>query len=155
MRNERSDNAPAPPLCPSCAQTMRLARITSRFGDLPDLLTFECRAYGVSLQLKNPDGTWAVLYKDLAAEFGVSRCLISKIAQRAGLARREHCRQHIPFVRKRYQPPAQLWDMYQELRGKVGATEARHLIEDHMRIRGISYEHVGGGSSINAEPIAA
>ena len=94
---------------------MRLARITSRFGDLPDLLTFECRAYGVSLQLKNPDGTWAVLYKDLAAEFGVSRCLISKIAQRAGLARREYCRQ-------------------------VGVAEARRLIEDHMRIRGISYE---------------
>jgi len=92
------------------------------------------------MQVENPDGTWAVLYKDLAAEFGVSRCLISKIAQRAGLARREYCRQHIPFVRKRYQPPAQLWDMYQELRGKVGVTEARRLIEDHMRIRGISYE---------------
>ena len=92
------------------------------------------------MQVENPDGTWAVLYKDLAAEFGVSRCLISKIAQRAGLARREYCRQHIPFVRKRYQPPAQLWDMYQELRGKVGVTEARRLIEDHMRIREISYE---------------
>jgi hypothetical protein len=38
---------PKPPLCPSCAQTMRLARITSRFGDLPDLYTFECRACGV------------------------------------------------------------------------------------------------------------
>jgi hypothetical protein len=34
-------------LCPSCGQTMRLARITSRFGDLPDLYTFECRACGV------------------------------------------------------------------------------------------------------------
>src|SRR5215472_17342132 len=92
------------------------------------------------MQVKNPDGAWAVLYKDLAAEFGVSRCLISKIAERAGLSRRERCRQHIPFVGKRYQPPAQLWDMYQELRGKVGMTEARRLIEDHMRIRGISYE---------------
>jgi hypothetical protein len=79
--------------------------------------------------VKNPDGTWAVLHKDLAAEFGVSRCLIS-----------EGCGQHIPFVGKRYQPPAQLWDMYQELRGKVGMTEACRLIEDHMRIRGISYE---------------
>ena len=67
------------------------------------------------MQVENPDGTWAVFYKDLAAEFGVSRCLISKIAQRAGLARREYCRQ-------------------------VGVTEARRLIEDHMRIRGISYE---------------
>jgi hypothetical protein len=38
---------PRPPLCPSCAQTMRLARITSRFGDLPDVYTFECRACGV------------------------------------------------------------------------------------------------------------
>jgi hypothetical protein len=34
--------------CPSCAQVMRLARMTSRFGDLPDLYTFECRACGVS-----------------------------------------------------------------------------------------------------------
>src|SRR6516165_10680136 len=48
MRYERSDNASAPPLCASCAQTMRLARITSRFGDLPDLYVFECRACGVS-----------------------------------------------------------------------------------------------------------
>jgi len=38
---------PKPPLCPSCAQTMRLARITSRFGDLPDLYTFECQACDV------------------------------------------------------------------------------------------------------------
>ena len=34
--------------CPSCAQVMRLARITSRFDDLPDLYVFECRACGVS-----------------------------------------------------------------------------------------------------------
>ena len=39
---------PRPPHCPSCAQIMRLARITSRFDDLPDLYTFECRACGVS-----------------------------------------------------------------------------------------------------------
>jgi hypothetical protein len=39
---------PASPLCPSCGQIMRLARITSRFFDLPDLYTFECRACGVS-----------------------------------------------------------------------------------------------------------
>jgi len=38
---------PKPLLCPSCVQTMRLVPITSRFGDLPDLYTFECRAYGV------------------------------------------------------------------------------------------------------------
>ena len=106
------------------------------------------------IQVKNPDGTWAEKYGALAKEFGVSRCLISKIAQRAGLARREYCRQHIPFVRKRYQPPAQLWDMYQELRGKVGVTEARRLIEDHMRIRAISYEHVGG-CPVDVELIAA
>jgi hypothetical protein len=36
------------PLCPSCAQVMRLAQIASRFGELPDLCTFECRACGVS-----------------------------------------------------------------------------------------------------------
>jgi hypothetical protein len=38
---------PKPPLCPSCVQPMRLVRTTSRFGDLPDLYTFECRACGV------------------------------------------------------------------------------------------------------------
>jgi hypothetical protein len=49
MRYERSDKAaPRPPHCPGCAQTMRLARITSRFDDLPELYSFECRACGVS-----------------------------------------------------------------------------------------------------------
>ena len=40
--------SPISPHCPACAQVMRLARITSRFGDLPDLYTFECLACGVS-----------------------------------------------------------------------------------------------------------
>jgi hypothetical protein len=49
MRNEHAVKfMPRPPLCPSCAQIMRLARTTSRFGDLPDLYIFECRACGVS-----------------------------------------------------------------------------------------------------------
>ena len=49
MPHEPSDKcAPASPHCPACAQVMRLARITSRFGDLPDLYTFECQACGVS-----------------------------------------------------------------------------------------------------------
>ena len=49
MRYERSNKyTPRTPLCPSCAQIMRVARITSRFGGLPDLYTFECRACGVS-----------------------------------------------------------------------------------------------------------
>jgi hypothetical protein len=107
------------------------------------------------IQVRNPDGTWAVSYQELATEFGVSRCLISHIAKRAGLARREGGRAHVPFVGKRYQPPARLWDMYQELRGKLGVTEARRLIEDHMRIRKISYEHVDSGSAVDIEPIAA
>jgi len=46
MPNEHS--APKSPICPGCAQIMRLARITSRCGDLPDLYTFECRSCGVS-----------------------------------------------------------------------------------------------------------
>ena len=46
--SRRGQCAPASPICPSCAQVMRLARMTSRFGDLPDLYTFECRACGVS-----------------------------------------------------------------------------------------------------------
>ena len=49
MSRERSNKcAPKSPLCPSCAQVMRLARITSRFEDLPDLYTFECHTCGVS-----------------------------------------------------------------------------------------------------------
>src|SRR5215472_2802999 len=40
--------APASPHCPGCGQVMRFARITSRFGDLPDLYAFECRPCGVS-----------------------------------------------------------------------------------------------------------
>jgi hypothetical protein len=109
------------------------------------------------LQMKNPDGTWAETYDVLAKEFNVSGCLISNIAKSAGWPRREG-RQFAPriaFVGKRYQPPAQLSDMYQELRSKVGVTEARRLIEDHMRLKGISREDVGRGSSIDNEPIAA
>jgi hypothetical protein len=49
MPNQNSStSAPKLPFCPSCAQTMRLARITSRFDDLPDLYTFECRTCGVA-----------------------------------------------------------------------------------------------------------
>jgi hypothetical protein len=49
MRNEHSGKyTPRPPVCPSCAQIMRLARTTLRFGSLPDLYIFECRACGVS-----------------------------------------------------------------------------------------------------------
>jgi hypothetical protein len=49
MPSELSDKcAPTSPHCPTCARVMRLARITSRFSDLPDLYTFECRACGVS-----------------------------------------------------------------------------------------------------------
>jgi hypothetical protein len=49
MRYERSNEyAPRTPLCPSCAQIMRLARMTSRFSGLPDLYTFEYRACGVA-----------------------------------------------------------------------------------------------------------
>ena len=49
MRNEHfGKHTPRPVLCPSCAKTMRLARTISRFGNLPDLYIFECRACGVS-----------------------------------------------------------------------------------------------------------
>ena len=49
MSSERSTQcAPKSPLCPSCAQIMRLAGITPQFDDLPDLYTFECRSCGVS-----------------------------------------------------------------------------------------------------------
>jgi hypothetical protein len=48
MRYESPKCEPGPPHCPSCAQIMRLARITTRFDGLPELYTFECRACGVS-----------------------------------------------------------------------------------------------------------
>jgi len=49
MRYEQSNkNTPRQPLCPGCAQVMRLVRVTSRFDELPDLYTFECRACGLS-----------------------------------------------------------------------------------------------------------
>jgi hypothetical protein len=38
----------APPRCPNCAQPMRLAKRTARFDGLPDVVTFECRACGVT-----------------------------------------------------------------------------------------------------------
>jgi hypothetical protein len=107
------------------------------------------------IQVKNPDGTWAVSYKALAPEFGVSSCLISYIAKHAGLPHRKRGKYVPSSVRKRYQPPAGLSDMYRELRSKVGVAAARRLIEDHMRLRGISYKAVGRGSSVDDEPIAA
>jgi hypothetical protein len=36
------------PLCPSCAQRMRLIRRTERFDGLLDVCTFQCRDCGVS-----------------------------------------------------------------------------------------------------------
>ena len=49
MSYQRSTQcAPKSPLCPSCGQIMRLAGITSRSDDLPDLYTFKCRSCGVS-----------------------------------------------------------------------------------------------------------
>ena len=49
MSAERSNNStPTLPRCASCAQLMLLIRRTQRFGGLPDLYMFECRACGVS-----------------------------------------------------------------------------------------------------------
>jgi hypothetical protein len=47
MREHTGKYTPRSPLCLSCAQIMRLARTTSRFGNLPDLNIFECTACGV------------------------------------------------------------------------------------------------------------
>ncbi|MGA8319546.1 MAG: hypothetical protein WB774_01680, partial [Xanthobacteraceae bacterium] len=55
MCDERTNNSepssaptPPPPRCPSCAQRMKLVRETKRFGVLPSLYTFECRACGLA-----------------------------------------------------------------------------------------------------------
>ena len=37
-------SAPKPPRCLACARPMQLVLRTSRFGELPDLYTFQCRA---------------------------------------------------------------------------------------------------------------
>ncbi len=34
--------------CPSCGETMQLARTLPKLGGLPELYTFECRSCGVS-----------------------------------------------------------------------------------------------------------
>jgi hypothetical protein len=49
MRYQNSiQSVPKTPRCPSCAQIMRPAGISSRFGNLPYPYTFECRGCGVS-----------------------------------------------------------------------------------------------------------
>jgi hypothetical protein len=49
MPTNGSDNAvPVAPRCSRCAQPMRIARRTPRFGGLPDLYTFECRNCEIS-----------------------------------------------------------------------------------------------------------
>jgi hypothetical protein len=42
--------------CPKCSNPMRLARVTPRFGGLPELRTFECRRCGVAVTeaVENP-----------------------------------------------------------------------------------------------------
>jgi hypothetical protein len=48
VRYERSNEyAPSTPVCSRCGQTMRFAGVRSRFGSLPDLYVFECRACGM------------------------------------------------------------------------------------------------------------
>ena len=37
------------PCCPSCGAAMRYTRSVPKLGGLPELQTFECRAYGVSI----------------------------------------------------------------------------------------------------------
>jgi hypothetical protein len=37
---------PPPPRCLRCAKAMQLIRKTRRFGELPDVYTFQCRACG-------------------------------------------------------------------------------------------------------------
>jgi hypothetical protein len=36
------------PRCTNCGQPMKLARVTPRFGGLPELQTFECRPCGIT-----------------------------------------------------------------------------------------------------------
>jgi hypothetical protein len=49
MGDEHTNNStPTPPLCPSCAQRMKLVRRTKRFNGLSDVYIFECRTCGVS-----------------------------------------------------------------------------------------------------------
>ena len=47
--DENMTTAGNTPRCPNCRQPMTLARVTPRFGGLPELQTFECRPCGVTL----------------------------------------------------------------------------------------------------------
>ena len=51
----KPSNDPDIPVCPVCAHPMRLARLTPRFGGLPELRSFECRACRVVLTLPEQD----------------------------------------------------------------------------------------------------
>jgi len=57
-----NDSARAP-RCPRCAQVMKLARRTQRFGGLPDLCTFECPACGMSHTEECPPWRAAQVYR--------------------------------------------------------------------------------------------
>ena len=46
--NKSAPKPSRPPLCFGCARPMQLVRRTSRFGGLPEVFTFDCRACGVS-----------------------------------------------------------------------------------------------------------
>jgi C4-type Zn-finger protein len=65
MGDEHTNNSTlTPPLCPNCAQRMKLVRKTTRFGGLPDLYTFECRTCGIS---HTEASSWASLGTGMAA----------------------------------------------------------------------------------------
>ena len=84
----------------------------------------------------NPDGSWKEKYDAIAMDYGVSRCMISHIVLKAGLIRGRK-----GFSRKGpiqiYSDP-ELKTMYLKLRGKVGAWNARLLVNDHVKIRGLA-----------------
>lgn len=71
--------------------------------------------------------------KQVAARWGITRARVSQLTLKAGYRRRRGDGK--PKIT--WNCPPQLDEMYCTLSAKVGPREARRLIEDHMRQKGI------------------
>ena len=117
MRDERPDQCPPPIL------------LKLRFH-----LTKQERQEVVQrVVAKDADGNWIEGYRKIAEAFNVTVPCVSQTASRAGIAPRRESR--APKIR--FHPPPQLYDMYATLVHKIGASPAKRVLQEHMRIRGI------------------
>ena len=119
MRDERPDQCPPPILL---KRKLRL-----------HLTKQERQEVVQRVVAKDADGNWIEGYRKIAEAFNVTVPCISQTASRAGIAPRRESR--APKIR--FHPPPQLYDMYATLVHKIGASPAKRVLQEHMRIRGI------------------